>query len=286
MANLLQLFTVLCAMASAGVRASSLPAFTSVKSCVPFTVLVAAPSAGNSGALSVDADAQVAQQVKASVNSGVLTLTLAGGFTTTRTIRCTITAPNANSLKSVETQGIGSLVVGPGFNLPSLAVKTSGTAGVYVLGSTIGALDVDSSGNGQVFVDSLVKQGARISSDGISAVTLAGSVEGAVRVDTDGISSTFINSGPGTTITGKASGLAKILYRGGQCDLRSDSFDVFAMPAFPGGQCSQVRSVPAVPRAAWTCGIKVQGQSTCGGGSSAQASASQRCQDSAPQYVV
>ncbi|GFH24650.1 DUF2807 domain-containing protein, partial [Haematococcus lacustris] len=116
-------------MASAGVRASSLPAFTSVKSCVPFTVLVAAPSAGNSGAaLSVDADAQVAQQVKASVNSGVLTLTLAGGFTTTRTIRCTITAPNANSLKSVETQGIGSLVVGPGFNLPSLAVKTSGTA--------------------------------------------------------------------------------------------------------------------------------------------------------------
>ncbi|GFH31530.1 predicted protein, partial [Haematococcus lacustris] len=83
-----------------------------------------------------------------------------------------------------------------------------------------------------------------------------------------------------TTITGKASGLAKILYRGGQCDLRSDSFDVF------GGQCSQVRSVPAVPRAAWTCGIKVQGQSTCGGGSSAQASASQRCQDSAPQYVV
>ncbi|KAJ9534966.1 hypothetical protein QJQ45_029628, partial [Haematococcus lacustris] len=234
----------------------------------------------SAAALSVDADAQVAQQVKASVNSGVLTLTLAGGFTTTRTIRCTITAPNANSLKSVETQGIGSLVVGPGFNLPSLAVKTSGTAGVYVLGSTIGALDVDSSGNGQVFVDSLVKQGAQINADGISAVTLAGSVEGAVRVNTDGISSTFINSGPGTTITGKASGLAKILYRGGQCDLRSDSFDVF------GGQCSQVRSVPAVPRAAWTCGIKVQGQSTCGGGSSAQASASQRCQDSAPQYVV
>ncbi|GFH19361.1 DUF2807 domain-containing protein, partial [Haematococcus lacustris] len=118
------------------------------------------------GSLALAADAAVISRVNVSVTRGVLSISIApGGFATSRTIRCTLTTANASSLRSVQSFGAGTVVVGPGFQLERLQVVASGASSTHVLGPTIEALNVSAAGSSSVVVNGTINS-AQIRAEG------------------------------------------------------------------------------------------------------------------------
>ncbi|GFH17906.1 DUF2807 domain-containing protein [Haematococcus lacustris] len=132
-----------------------------------------------------------------SVTRGVLSISIApGGFATSRTIRCTLTTANASSLRSVQSFGAGTVVVGPGFELERLQVVASGTSPIMLLGPTIEALNVSAAGSSSVVVNGTINS-AQIRAEGTAKVVLAGAVGEVVTVRAADIASVSIQSSQG-----------------------------------------------------------------------------------------
>ncbi|KAJ9517477.1 hypothetical protein QJQ45_024953, partial [Haematococcus lacustris] len=249
----------------AAVGSATLPPFHSVRACVPFIVLIAAPEvaslAGN-GSLALAADAAVISRVNVSVTRGVLSISIApGGFATSRTIRCTLTTANASSLRSVQSFGAGTVVVGPGFQLERLQVVASGASSTHVLGPTIEALNVSAAGSSSVVVNGTINS-AQIRAEGTAKVVLAGAVGEVVTVRAADIASVSIQSSQATRIQGRVSDLGKVQYTQGRCSLVAPPSAV-ERTLSSGDICTKVTMVPSSRRPVWSCGMKVVGSSSC-----------------------
>ena len=77
-------------MAQAAVPPRSLPAFNSVRVCVPFNVLISPAPNANQYQVLLDADAPVQQALQATVANNVLSLGVSGNFKTTQPIKLTV----------------------------------------------------------------------------------------------------------------------------------------------------------------------------------------------------
>ncbi|GFH31464.1 uncharacterized protein HaLaN_30521, partial [Haematococcus lacustris] len=148
---------------------ATLPPFYAVRSCVPFTVFIAAPnnaSTDGNGTLVIDADEDVIDNIdvsgrtclsarvlsrpsitvsvpsQVSLSNGVLALSISDGFETNNSIKCTITPGNSSGLSHVQNFGIGDLVVGPGFSASRFTVASTGVGNTYVFGLTSGTARV------------------------------------------------------------------------------------------------------------------------------------------------
>ena len=77
-------------MAQAAVPPRVLPAFNSVRVCVPFNVLISPAASANQYQLLLDADGPVQQALQATVASNVLSLGVSGNFETTQPIKLTV----------------------------------------------------------------------------------------------------------------------------------------------------------------------------------------------------
>lgn len=77
-------------MTRAAVQTKILPAFSSVRVCVPFNILISPAANANQYQVVLDADAPVQQALQASVENSVLSLGVAGNFETTQPIKLTV----------------------------------------------------------------------------------------------------------------------------------------------------------------------------------------------------
>ena len=77
-------------MTQAAVPPRSLPAFNSVRVCVPFNVLISPAANANQYQLLLDADAPVQQALQATVANNVLSVGVSGNFKTTQPIKLTV----------------------------------------------------------------------------------------------------------------------------------------------------------------------------------------------------
>ncbi|KAL6758149.1 hypothetical protein V8C86DRAFT_1552181 [Haematococcus lacustris] len=245
---------------------ASLPPFFAVRSCVPFTVLIAAPSNASSdgnGVLLIDADVDVIQRISVSLSNGVLALSVTDDFITNSTIKCTITPGNASGLSYVQNFGIGDLVVGPGFRSSQFSVSSTGIGSTYVFGLTTSTVRVVSTGSSTVLLNGNVGEGGSLEVGGTSKVYLTGSIAGTLAVTLGGISTTYIQGTTSTAIQGSVDGLAKVLYTAGTCSIKSPFQSIFGINVF-GDPCTKVQAGSAPTFSpVWSCGLKVDGQSSC-----------------------
>ncbi|KAJ9509684.1 hypothetical protein QJQ45_011323 [Haematococcus lacustris] len=306
---------------------ASLPPFYAVRSCVPFTVLIAAPSNASSdgnGVLLIDADVDVIQRISVSLSNGVLALSVTDDFVTNSTIKCTITPGNASGLSYVQNFGIGDLVVGPGFRSSQFSVSSTGIGSTYVFGLTTSTVRVVSTGSSTVLLNGNVGEGGSLEVGGTSKVYLTGSIAGTLAVTLGGISTTYIQgttselltgwhpetgkrvaaAWPGgiwgaeplkgypcslavehmrrTAIQGSVDGLAKVLYTAGTCSIKSPFQSIFGINVF-GDPCTKVQAGSAPTFSpVWSCGLKVDGQSSCQSAAVPEASPAPVVTSSAP----
>lgn len=141
--------TTTCSAASPVNTTLQLPAFHSIRSCLPFPMLVLPQDAtvDNNSTAVITADADVINAIGLTVDgSGVLVLNLLHGFTTSNAIRVTIIPSNSSSVNSFAIAGVGDLILGPGFNVSSLNVIASGTGTLLGYGLSADVVAVTSSG--------------------------------------------------------------------------------------------------------------------------------------------
>lgn len=120
-----------------------LPIFSAVRSCVPFNVLVAV---GANNSVTMTAEQEVVNATRVQLAGTLVILSLARGFTSASPINVTVTSSEKGALRSVQNAGSGTLVVGPGFQLPELRIESAGVGGVHVRGADIQRLQVLASG--------------------------------------------------------------------------------------------------------------------------------------------
>ena len=82
--------TTLPSMARAAPQTTTLPAFSAVRVCVPFNVLISPAANANQYAVVLDADAPVQRTLQATVANSVLSLGVSGSFETTKPIKLTV----------------------------------------------------------------------------------------------------------------------------------------------------------------------------------------------------
>jgi hypothetical protein len=80
----------LSSMARAARQTTTLPAFSTVRVCVPYNVLISPAANDNQYAVVLDADALVQRTLQALVADSVLSLGVSGSFETTKPIKLTV----------------------------------------------------------------------------------------------------------------------------------------------------------------------------------------------------
>ncbi|KAL6765261.1 hypothetical protein V8C86DRAFT_1034806 [Haematococcus lacustris] len=247
---------------------ATLPPFYAVRSCVPFTVFIAAPtnaSTDGNGTLVIDADEDVIDNIDVSLSNGVLALSISDGFETNNSIKCTITPGNSIGLSHVQNFGIGDLVVGPGFSASRFTVASTGVGNAYVFGLTTGTARVISMGSSTVLLNGNVSDGGSLEVGGTSKVYLTGAIGGTLAVNLGGISTTYVQGLPGTAIKGSVEGLAKVLFTAGTCSVQSPFQSILGSPF--GDPCTRVQAGGAPSfTPSWSCGLQVEGESQCTSG--------------------
>jgi len=112
-----------------GAQTTPLVAFSKIALCVPFTTAVQ-PSAGYQ--ITISAQPEVTKSINATVNDGTLGLDVSAVIAT-NPIRVTIGLP-PTALSSLSTNGVGSVILFPGFFSPELIISAAGTGSVYASG--------------------------------------------------------------------------------------------------------------------------------------------------------
>ncbi len=77
-------------MAYAAPVAKDVPAFTTVRACAPFNVLIEPSSGANQYQVVLDADGSVGKALQTTVSNGVLSLGVSGSFQTSIPIKLTV----------------------------------------------------------------------------------------------------------------------------------------------------------------------------------------------------
>lgn len=131
---------VLAALGQAQPQPTTLPPFTHVEACVPFSVKLAP---GPRHSVQLEAERAVQEAFNATVSSGTLKLTTTAPFRSTQPIRLTLTLPAKQSLAS---KGVADVVVAQGFLPAQLALSTAGGGRLLVEGVTAPRLTVNAAG--------------------------------------------------------------------------------------------------------------------------------------------
>lgn len=232
----------------------SLASFTGVQVCVPFNVVIQ-PGTGHS--VVIDGDQAVLNAIQTTISSGVLQLTTSGtGFQTSQPIQLGVNAPAA-ALTSVTSTGAAGVLVSDGFKVPALTLQNQGAGTLRAQGLTAQTLTLRNSGTGSMSAVGSIATAA-VTLDGTGAATVSG-VTGSVSAQVSGTAVlSVIAANANVAITGTASGLAHVEYNQGQCSVQGSSFF--------GGVCRTNTAIAAPPRGqSFTCGIAVNGASTCTG---------------------
>lgn len=133
---------VLAALGQAQPQPITLPFFTRVEACVPFSVKLAP---GPRHSVQLEAERAVQEAFNATVSSGTLKLTTTAPFRSTQPIRLTLTLP-AKQLQSLASKGVADVVVAQGFSPAQLALSTAGGGRLLVEGVTAPRLTVNAAG--------------------------------------------------------------------------------------------------------------------------------------------
>ncbi|KAL6765205.1 hypothetical protein V8C86DRAFT_2463168 [Haematococcus lacustris] len=239
-----------------------LPPFSEVRSCVPFTVLIAAPtnaSADGSGVLLVDADKDVSDNMDVTLFDGVLYLSISYGFATNQKITVTVT-PGTRSLSAVQNSGTGNLIVDGDFKSTLFTVASVGSGGTYVYGLAADKVRIFSDGSSTVLLMGDVSNGGSVKTGGMAKAYLTGRIGGNVTVILGDFTNTYVHGLPGTAIRGSIDDQAQLRYTGGTCSLQS------TLGSPMSERCIQVQAKGAPSfNPSWSCGLQVQGVSQCTG---------------------
>lgn len=183
-----------------------LPPLIAVRSCLPFNILVK-PRNDSEVATLVELrgdQAVVKATVLSASTAGLLTLSIAQGFVSTNPINLTIYTNDTQTLQFVQNSGAGSVVVGPGYDVNTLDVRTSGLGKVFVLDVQAKLVDITSKGSGTVYLRGNLTD-ATVQANGIHSIYLLGSVTGKVTAEFTGINQLYVQSTPGASISAKGS---------------------------------------------------------------------------------
>eukprot|EP01025_Chloroclados_australasicus_P020392 TRINITY_DN214_c0_g1_i1.p1 TRINITY_DN214_c0_g1~~TRINITY_DN214_c0_g1_i1.p1 ORF type:complete len:336 (-),score=59.56 TRINITY_DN214_c0_g1_i1:945-1952(-) len=261
MNSILFVLALLSISASAVEVTTTLEPFSGVRLCVPYTVQieVSDPAAEDQYLLEANADQAVIDAMVTEVNQdGELVLTSDGDFETGNSIEVVIKLP-ATELTSVIAQGFGHVLISGAFESEDLSVVSGGTKAVYAPNLKVTkTLTVDNSGVGDVVLGNALGGDIKVTETGIVEVFLLG-VTGNVLWTGSGISTLGVEAASDSVVIGgSARGLSEAQYTGGQCTLARSFFS---------SPCKSVTSLDIPVQStdlAWTCGIKVEGKSTCG----------------------
>ncbi|KAL6760328.1 hypothetical protein V8C86DRAFT_2557342 [Haematococcus lacustris] len=228
--------------------------FIELRSCVPFTVLIAAPTNASTD--------DVYNKIDVTLLDGVLALSILGDFETNNGIKCTITLGNSSSLSGVHNSGTGNLIVGPGFRAKNFTVASTAVGNTFVFGLNTSTAHVFSMGSSTVLLNGSVSDGGSLEVGGTSKVYLTGAIGGTLEVNLGGISTTYVQGLPGTAIQGSVEGLAKVLFTARTCSVQSPFQSILGSPF--GDPCRKVQAGgPLFVFPSWSCGLRVEGRSTC-----------------------
>eukprot|EP01025_Chloroclados_australasicus_P020393 TRINITY_DN214_c0_g2_i1.p1 TRINITY_DN214_c0_g2~~TRINITY_DN214_c0_g2_i1.p1 ORF type:complete len:335 (-),score=50.94 TRINITY_DN214_c0_g2_i1:900-1904(-) len=241
----------------------SLEPFSGLRICVPYTVQIVTSNTKSSKqyALEISADQQVYNALVAEVNEAdELELTSDGDFETSNPIKVVMKLPY-NKLKSVVAQGFGDVLISGAFESEDLSVVSGGTKALYAPDLIVTkTLEVENQGVGDVVLGGDLSGDIKVTQSGVAEVYLT-DVSGDVQFSSNGISTLGIDTASNSvTITGNSlGGLSEVQYTGGTCTISS----LFQLSS----PCKKVSSL-SIPTEStkiyWTCGIKVEGKSTCG----------------------
>eukprot|EP01024_Parvocaulis_polyphysoides_P066391 TRINITY_DN7795_c0_g1_i5.p1 TRINITY_DN7795_c0_g1~~TRINITY_DN7795_c0_g1_i5.p1 ORF type:complete len:338 (+),score=29.39 TRINITY_DN7795_c0_g1_i5:92-1105(+) len=258
MYNPIFLLTITLALVSAKKYSIELKPFIAIRSCVPYAVQIKASAIKDLYSIDLDVDEDVYTAFSASVKDGELSLTSLGKFETVNPIKVTVNVP-ATVLTSVVTQGLGDLLMQGKFVIDELEIVSGGTKTIYAPDIEIKkALTVENGGVGDVSLVGDIAGQIDVSLQGIAKVYLKG-VSGQVNLKGSGISTLGVDSSTDDVIiSGTASALGKVQYTKGQCVVKGSSF-MFS----PCQKVTKLDIPETVTPLYWTCGIEVEGNSTC-----------------------
>lgn len=238
-----------------------LEAFTSISYCAPFNVRVVPEVSGDEYYVLLQAEQDVLDAVLTQVDeNGELWIGTSGNFTTNQTIELTVVAPDT-AIKGIRHVGANAgMYIEGGVQADEFFLSVGGGAHqLYLNSASIDYLRVDMSGLASVVVTGNLSR-VNVTSNAIGALHLSKVLE-SMDVDLSGLAAIFVDSAEDAVIQGSVTGLGRVTYNNGLCDVQSSLFHV---PGFSLPICFK-RDGIAVPGAQpyWTCGLSVKGNFTC-----------------------
>lgn len=239
--------------------------FSTVALCAPINLLILPNTTfttpEDAYAFTISAEQEVLPQIQSEVGpEGVLSITATGPIATNQTVQLTVSLP-PDALNAILHSGPNAAIyVAPGFNVAALNITTSFGAGeLYIQDLVAERLNIVHHGIGD-----LIAQGrftdATATSDAISDLYISG-VENSVELTLSSTSDAFIGQQPTSTITGTASGLNRVTYTAGACQMTSPFSALTNLALQTCTQQAFLSIPPAQPT--WTCGIQIEGNFTC-----------------------
>lgn len=238
-----------------------LEAFNSLSYCAPFNVRVVPEVSGDEYYVLIQAEQDVLDAVLTQVDeNGELWIGTSGNFTTNQTIEMTVVAPDT-AIKGIRHVGANAgMYIEGGIQADEFSLSVGGGAHqLYMNSASIDYLRVDMSGLASVVVTGNLSR-VNVTSNAIGALHLSKVLE-RMDVDLSGLAAIFVDSAEDAVIQGSVTGLGRVTYSNGLCDVQSSFFHV---PGFSLPICFK-RDGIAVPGAQpyWTCGLSVKGNFTC-----------------------
>lgn len=235
--------------------------FSSLSYCAPFNVRVVPEVSGDEYYVLIEAERDVLDAVLTQVDeNGVLWIGTSGNFTTNQTIEMTIVAPDT-AIKSIRHVGANAgMYIEGGVRADEFDLTVGGGAHqLYLNSASIDYLRVDMSGLASVVVTGNISR-VNVTSNAIGALHVS-KVSERMDVLLSGLAAIFVDSTEDAIIRGSVTGLGRVTYSNGLCDVQSSFFHV---PGFSLPICFK-RAEIAVPGAQpyWTCGLSVKGNFTC-----------------------
>lgn len=238
-----------------------LDAFSSISYCAPFNVRVVPEVSGDEYYVLIQAGRDVLDAVLTQVDeNGELWIGTSGNFTTNQTIEMTLVAPDT-AIKSIRHVGANAgMYIEGGVQADEFKLTVGGGAHqLYLNSASIDYLRVDMSGLASVVVTGNISR-VNVTSNAIGALHLS-KVSGGMDVNLSGLAAIFVDSTQDAIIQGSVTGVGRVTYSNGICDVQSSFFHV---PGFSLPICFKREEI-AVPGAQpyWTCGLSVKGNFTC-----------------------